>query len=81
MFKKSLLYLSLCAALPAWSANVLDNPGFETPGIPIADEETLRKELEVNVRERNAKAVPVKWRFTTQDARRKLTRMHPHVST
>lgn len=31
MFKKSLLYLSLCAALPAWSANMLDNPGFEAP--------------------------------------------------
>lgn len=31
MFKKHLLYLSLCAALPAWSANVLVNPGFEAP--------------------------------------------------
>lgn len=47
----------------------------------IADEDTLRKEVEANVRERNAKAIPVKWRFTTQDARRKLTRMYPRVST
>ncbi len=31
MFKKNLLYLSLFASLPAWSANVLINPGFEAP--------------------------------------------------
>jgi hypothetical protein len=47
----------------------------------IADEETLRREVETNVRERNAKAAPVKWRFTTQDARRKLARMYPRLST
>ncbi len=47
----------------------------------IADEATLRHEVDANVRERNAKAVPVKWKFSTQDARRKLTRMYPHVST
>ena len=27
----------------------------------IADEETLRREVEANVRERNAKAIPIKW--------------------
>lgn len=47
----------------------------------IADEATLRHEVDANVRERNAKAVPVKWKFSTQDARRKLTRMYPRVST
>ena len=47
----------------------------------IADEETLRREVDANVRERNTKAVPVKWKFSTQDARRKLARMYPRVST
>ncbi len=47
----------------------------------IPDEATLRREIEASVRERNAKAVPVNWRFTTQDARRKLTRLYPAVST
>jgi hypothetical protein len=47
----------------------------------IPDEPTLRREIDANVRERNAKAAPVKWRFTIQDARRKLARMYPRVST
>ncbi len=47
----------------------------------IADEETLRREVDANVRERNTKAVPVKWKFSTQDARRKLARIYPRVST
>jgi hypothetical protein len=47
----------------------------------IADEETLRREVEANVRERNAKAIPIKWKFSTQDARRKLARLYPCVST
>ena len=47
----------------------------------IADEETLRREVEANVRERNANAIPVKWKFSTQDARRKLARLYPRFST
>lgn len=47
----------------------------------IPDEDTLRQQVTANVRERNAKASPVKWRFTTQDARRKLTRLYPRVSS
>jgi hypothetical protein len=47
----------------------------------IADEEMLRREVEANVRERNANAIPVKWKFSTQDARRKLARLYPRVST
>lgn len=47
----------------------------------IPDKDTLRREVEANVRERNVKATPVKWRFTTQDARRKLARLYPCVST
>ena len=47
----------------------------------IADEETLRREIDANVCERNVRAVPVKWKFSTQDARRKLARIYPRVST
>ena len=47
----------------------------------IPDEATLRRHVETNLRERNAKALPVKWRFTAQDARRKLARLYPRVST
>ena len=46
----------------------------------IADEETLRREITANVSERNAKAIPVKWQFTAQDARRKLARLYPRLS-
>jgi hypothetical protein len=47
----------------------------------IPNEETLRKHVETNVKERNTKAESVKWRFNTQDARRKLARLYPSVST
>ncbi len=40
----------------------------------VPDEHTLRREVDANVRERNAKASPVKWKFTAQDARRKLAK-------
>lgn len=46
----------------------------------IPDEPTLRHEVDANVRERNAKAIPVKWKFTAQEARRKLARLYPRVS-
>jgi hypothetical protein len=36
--------------------------------------------VEANVRARNVKAIPVNWRFTTQEARRKLARLYPGVS-
>lgn len=45
----------------------------------IPDEVTLRRHVDANIRERNAKAIPVKWQFTTQDARRKLARLYPRV--
>ncbi len=44
-------------------------------------EASPRRAINANVRERNVKATPVKWRFTTQDARRKLARLYPRVST
>ena len=46
----------------------------------IPDEESLRQQVAANIRERNAKAAPVKWKFSTQDARRKLARLYPCVS-
>lgn len=47
----------------------------------IPDKEILRREVEANVRERNLKAKPVNWRFTNQDARCKLARLYPAVSS
>lgn len=47
----------------------------------IGNEETLRRIVAANVAERNRLAVPVKWRFTTNDARTKLRRLYPIVST
>lgn len=46
----------------------------------IPDKDRLRREIEANIQARNAKAMSVKWRFTTQDARRKLARLYPCVS-
>ena len=46
----------------------------------IPDKDHLRREIEVNVNARNAKAAPVNWRFTSQDARRKLARLYPRFS-
>lgn len=46
----------------------------------IPDKETLRREVNANVQARNAKAAAVNWRFTTQNARRKLVRLYPCVS-
>jgi len=47
----------------------------------IPDKARLRREVEANVRERNVKATPVNWRFTTQEARRKLARLYPCTSS
>lgn len=47
----------------------------------IPDEETLTREVAANVALRNARALPVKWRFTTEDARVKLQRLYPTIST
>ena len=43
----------------------------------IPGKDHLRREVEENVNARNAKAAPVNWRFTSQDARRKLARLYP----
>jgi hypothetical protein len=45
----------------------------------IPDKNHLRRKVEANVQARNAKAMSIKWRFTSQDARRKLARLYPCV--
>ena len=46
----------------------------------MPDEASLRQHVQANIKERNAKAEPVKWRFSTQVARSKLARLYPSVS-
>lgn len=57
---------------------VLSNMGLKQR---IADEDTLKRIVAANIAERNAKAQPVKWKFTTKDARVKLKRLYPVIST
>ena len=45
------------------------------------DEDSLKRVFAANVAERNARAEPVKWRFTTRDALIKLKRLYTVVST
>jgi len=45
----------------------------------IADIETLRRELEMIVKERNKLEVKVKWQFTIEHAREKLNRHYENV--
>ena len=47
----------------------------------IPNEETLKRVVAANVAERNLQAQPVKWKFTTNDARAKMRRLYPIVST
>ena len=43
----------------------------------IASEAELRAEIEAWVRDRNALGTPVRWLFTTEDARTKLLHLYP----
>ncbi len=45
----------------------------------VPDAETLKAEVAAWQDRRNARAAPVDWRFTTEDARIKLTRLYPSV--
>ena len=47
----------------------------------IPNKEQLRRAVEANVQQRNRQGKPVNWRFTNQDARRKLARFYPRVAT
>ena len=46
----------------------------------IGDEETLKSEIKKLEEERNAACAKIEWRFTTEDARRKLHRLYPSTS-
>ena len=46
----------------------------------LPDEETLRREVQALVKERNAAQATIHWRFNTQDARTKLHRLYPFDS-
>ena len=45
----------------------------------IPDRETLTREIKAWEMRRNASPAPVKWRFTTDDARVKLKRLYPSI--
>jgi len=46
----------------------------------IGDEETLKREIKQLEEARNAANAKIEWRFTTEDARRKLHRLYPSTS-
>jgi hypothetical protein len=46
----------------------------------IGDEETLKHEIQKLEEERNVACAKIEWRFTTEDARRKLQRLYPSTS-
>lgn len=46
----------------------------------IGDEATLKSEIKQLEEERNAACAKIEWRFTTEDARRKLQRLYPSTS-
>lgn len=46
----------------------------------IGDEETLKREIKQLEEGRNAACAKIEWRFTTEDARRKLQRLYPSTS-
>ena len=43
----------------------------------LPDEETLRREVQALVKERNAAQATINWKFNTRDARTKLRRLYP----
>ena len=46
----------------------------------IGDEETLKREVKKLEEARNAAGAKIEWRFTTEEARRKLHRLYPSTS-
>jgi hypothetical protein len=47
----------------------------------ISDQKTLIQEVKAWEQKRNQTSSPVDWQFTTEDARVKLTRLYPSVSS
>ena len=50
-------------------------------GQRLPDEETLCREVKALEQERNETRAVIDWRFTTEDARRKLHRLYPVISS
>lgn len=48
---------------------------------PIPDEETLKRELKAYEDKRNQARATIDWQFTSRDARIKLHRLYPSIST
>jgi len=46
----------------------------------IPDQETLRKEIDAWVENRNSHPMPMNWRFTTEDARIRLKKLYPTIN-
>ena len=47
----------------------------------IPDQETMRKEIDTWVQQRNQNPRPMDWRFTTENARTKLKRLYPTIDS
>lgn len=47
----------------------------------LPDRETVRQEAVAYEHEKNAASVPIQWRFTTADARMKLRKLYPYISS
>lgn len=47
----------------------------------LPDRETVQREAAAYEREKNTASVPIQWRFTTADARMKLNRLYPNISS
>ena len=45
------------------------------------DEDALQKNISACEAERNEAATTINWRFTTQDARAKMRRLYPDISS
>ena len=47
----------------------------------IPDQETLKREIQAWQTQRNEQRTSMSWRFTTDDARIKLKKLYPTIST
>jgi len=47
----------------------------------IPDQQSMKKEISIWEKERNGHSTPMKWRFTTEDARIKLAKLYPTIVT
>jgi transposase len=47
----------------------------------IPDQKSMKKEISIWEKERNGHSTPMKWRFTTEDARIKLAKLYPTIDS